>query len=99
MSAFQAYAGAYEHQGASYSWRCYATARVYEIRHSDHGPFPKAPNGRKWIAPEQRTYDQLVGCLVDEGVEEFSQILLQVDPRPQPAARAGRHAPESVAAA
>ena len=87
MSAFQAYAGAYEHEGALFSWRCYATARVYAIRHNAHAPFPKAPKGRKWVSPAQQDYEQVVGCLVDEAVEDFSQILLQVNPQPQSAVR------------
>jgi len=81
MSAFQAYAGAYEFDGGAFSWRCYATARVYEVRQRGHAPLPRAPHGRKWVAPVQQAYEQAVECLVDDTVEEFSQILLQVEAR------------------
>jgi len=78
MSAFQAYAGAYEFAGDSYGWRCYATARVYEVRQKRHAPLPSAPEGRKWVAPPREAYEPDVACLVDASVQEFSQILLQV---------------------
>jgi len=79
MSAFQAYSGAYEFAGSSYGWRCYATARVYEVRQKRHAPLPSAPQGRKWVAPPREAYEPDVACLVDATVEEFSQILLQVE--------------------
>ena len=82
MSAFQAYTGAYEINGEAYDWRCYATARVYEIRRSEHGPVPAAPTGRKWISPVQQRCEHAVNCLVDASVEDYSQILLQVQPKP-----------------
>jgi hypothetical protein len=78
MSAFQAYSGAYEFAGISYGWRCYATARVYEVRQKRHSPLPSAASGRKWVAPPREAYEPDVACLVDASVEEFSQILLQV---------------------
>lgn len=80
MSAFQAYAGAYEHEGGAFAWRCYATARIHEIRRREHGPLPRPPQGRTWLTPasQGRQSEQDVSCLVDETVEEFSQILLQV---------------------
>jgi hypothetical protein len=81
MSAFQAYAGAYDFDGGSYSWRCYATARVYAIRKSEHTPFPTAPEGLKWVTPARQ--EQQVDCLVEDGVGEFSQILLQVQAQPE----------------
>ena len=81
MSAFQSYAGAYKHEGGVYDWRCYATAPVYEIRCRDHAPFPAAPKGRKWASPAQQDHEIMVACLVDDAVEEFSQILLQVNPQ------------------
>lgn len=86
MSAFQAYAGAYEFAGSSYAWRCYATARVHEVRPSEHGPFPEAPAGRKWLTTPRQNYEPAAGFLVDATVEDFSQILLQVQPQYQPAA-------------
>ena len=73
MSAFQAYSGAYEFAGSSYGWRCYATARVYEVRQNRHAPLPSAPQGRKWVAPPRAAYDPDVACLVDAAVEEFSR--------------------------
>lgn len=81
MSAFQSYAGAYEFRGGRFTWRCYATTRVYGVRSADHGPLPKAPEGKKWIrlSPHQHGAAE-VGWLVDETVVEFSQILLQVQP-------------------
>ena len=81
MSAFQAYTGAYEINGEAYDWRCYATARVYEIRRREHGPVPEAPTGRKWISPVQQRCEP-VSCLVDASVEDYSHILLQVQPKP-----------------
>ncbi len=96
MSAFQAYAGDYEFAGDAFNWRCYATARVYEIRRVDHAPFPKAPRGRKWISPAQQDYEQPVGCLVDESVNDFSQILLQVQATGKTAARTARAAAAEV---
>jgi hypothetical protein len=78
MSAYQSYTGAYEHEGGAFAWRCYATARIHEIRRREHGPLPRPPQGRKWVSPGRQAYQQDVSCLVDEAVEEFSQILLQV---------------------
>lgn len=83
MSAFQSYAGAYEFDGGDFAWSCYATARVYEVRHSEHAPFPSAPHGCKWVLPEKTRHAPDVVCLVDEAVEEFSQILLQVVAQPR----------------
>jgi hypothetical protein len=94
MSAFQAYAGAYEFDGGAYAWRCYATARIHEVRRREHGPPPAPPKGRKWVSPARQSFEQDVSCLVDETVEEFSQILLQV----QPQARAPRRDAETASA-
>lgn len=99
MSAFQAYTGAYDFAGSSYGWRCYATTRVYQIRESGHGPFPQAPTGRKWLIQPRQNYEPAVGCLVDEIVEDFSQILLQVQPHAQPAARTAERLAEVASAA
>jgi hypothetical protein len=82
MSAFQAYAGAYEFRGESYRWRCYATTRVHAVRHSDHRPLPKAPPGRKWLKQSPLHHEPNVAWLVDEGVEDFSHILLQMVAEP-----------------
>jgi hypothetical protein len=98
MSAFQPYAGAYEFDGGAYGWRCYATARVYEIRSGAHAPFPRPPQGRKWVAAPRKTYEPDAVCLVDEAVEEFSQILLQVQPDLQPAVRAAQRRAEVASA-
>lgn len=92
MSAFQAYAGAYEFDGGAYAWRCYATARIHEVRRREHGPPPPPPQGRKWVAPARQSLasgDKApdVSCLVDETVDEFSQILLQVQPQLRAALR------------
>jgi hypothetical protein len=82
MSAFQAYAGAYEFGGASYRWQCYATTRVYDVRKREHGPFPPAPHGKKWVSLESRRNADLdLTWLVDETTADFSQILAQVEPR------------------
>lgn len=80
MSAFQAYAGAYETRGDRFTWRCYATTRVYGVRAADHAPFPNAPDGKKWFRQAAHYGSAEVAWLVDEAVEEFSQILLQVLP-------------------
>jgi hypothetical protein len=100
MSAFQPYTGAYEFAGSAFGWRCYATARVYEVRQSGHGPFPEAPQGRKWLSAPRPNYEPAVICLVDATVADFTQILLQVQPLSQPAPRAAeRHAEVASAAA
>lgn len=83
MSAFQSYAGAYEFDGCDFAWRCYATTRVYEVRRSEHTPFPSALSGRKWVLSERTRLAPDVVCLVDETVDEFSQILLQVEEMPR----------------
>jgi hypothetical protein len=81
MSAFQSYAGAYEVEGAHYSWCCYATARVYEVREEAQGPLPAAPDGKKWSRPiDSRSQRPSLSWLVDEATSEFSQILLQLAP-------------------
>lgn len=80
MSAFQAYGGSYEFDGRPYSWRCYATARVYEVRMSDHAPLPAAPKGKKWIRRNRHNGDAEFGWLIDSETGDFSQILLQVEP-------------------
>jgi len=88
MSAFQSYAGAYEFDGGDFAWRCYATARVYEVRRSEHAPFPHAPVGRKWVLAERQHGGADVACLVDEAIGEFSQILMQVAAMPTARANA-----------
>ena len=83
MSAFQSYAGAYDFDGGEFAWRCYSTARVYEVRLGDHAPLPNAPAGQKWVLAERTRNAPDVVCLVDETVSEFSQILLQVEAMPR----------------
>ena len=78
MSAFQAYAGTYEHGGRSYVWRCYATTRVHAVRPRAHAPFPKPPRGRKWLSPSPTHHEPDVAWLVDDAAGEFSHILLQI---------------------
>jgi hypothetical protein len=99
MSAFQAYAGAYEFAGSDYCWQCYATVRVHEVRQSGHWPFPEAPAGRKWLTAPRQNYEPAVGFLVDVTVEEFSQILLQVQPQSQPIERMPERRAEGASAA
>lgn len=79
MSAFQAYAGAYEHRGRRVRWRCYATVRIYDLRRSEHAPLPPAPAGKKWTGHPPHSRDTEVHWMVDESVADFSQILLQVE--------------------
>lgn len=82
MSAFSAYDGAYEFDGAQYRWRCYATARVHEMRKGEHGPFSRPPKGKKWISVKgRRASDPTLNLLLDEGVTDFSQMLTQVERR------------------
>jgi len=97
MSAFQAYAGAYEHEGDLFRWRCYATTRVHDLRRTDHCPLPPAPEGRTWMLQKPDRKAAAVAWLVDQSVTEFSQILLQVEPAAEPAR--GEPAAASVAAA
>ena len=85
MSAFQAYAGEYEYGDQSFSWRCYATARVHAVRRREHAPFPKAPSGRKWLWQSPLHHEPEVGWLVDETAEGFSHILLQIQQQQQAA--------------
>src|ERR1700761_5989433 len=81
MSAFQSYAGAYEFRGGRFIWRCYATARVYGVRRADHAPFPQPAEGKTWLQQPRAPHHSIeVAWLVDQGVEDFSQILLQVEP-------------------
>jgi hypothetical protein len=82
MSAFQAYAGAYEHDGQLVDWRCYATTRVHAVRRRDHAPLPNAPAGRKWLWQSPLRQEPEVGWLVDETAGDFSHILLQIQVRP-----------------
>ena len=81
MSAFQAYAGNYEFGGEAFNWRCYATVRVHAVRQQEHGPFPTAPIGRKWIWRSPMHGEPTVGWLVDDQAYEFSHILLQIQPQ------------------
>jgi hypothetical protein len=83
MSAFQAYAGGYEFEGQSFGWRCYATTRVHAVRRREHAPLPPAPEGRTWRWQSSDRRQPEVAWLVDEGAEEFSHILLQIDPSPR----------------
>lgn len=83
MSAFQSYSGAYEFGGGDFAWRCYATARIYDVRRSEHAPLPSAPQGRKWLVAERTRHAPDVCCLVDDAVNEFSHILLQVEMMPR----------------
>lgn len=85
MAAFQAYAGAYGHAGQLYDWKCYATARVYEVRQGEHAPLPQAPQGRVWVsAAADGRGGPPVACLLDGTATEFSHILLQIRPRQLP---------------
>jgi hypothetical protein len=81
MSAFQAYAGAYEFGDEAFSWRCYATIRVHAVRRQEHAPFPPAPSGRKWLWLSPMHAEPAVGWLVDDSADEFSHILLQITPQ------------------
>lgn len=84
MSAFQAYAGGYESSGIFYNWRCYATARVHEVRTFDGGSLPEAPKGKRWVLKSRREGEAELAWLMDEATVDFSHILLQVDPQPAP---------------
>ena len=82
MSAFSAYGGAYEFNGEQYDWRCYATARVHELRKVEHAPFAKPPAGKKWITVHGRkTSEPTLRMLLDEGATDISQMLVQIEPR------------------
>lgn len=80
MSAFKAYGGAYEHEGRPFIWRCYATARVLEVRASAHIPKSKPPRGFKWVRRSRHKGDEEFGWLVEAPTDGFSHILLQVEP-------------------
>jgi hypothetical protein len=83
MSSFQPYAGSYEIDDVRYDWRCYATARLYDLRRPEHAAVPPASLGRAWIAAAEGPDDQqALYALVDEGADEVSLMLVQVRPRP-----------------
>lgn len=84
MSAFQAYAGAYEFQGEAFAWRCYATARVHAVRKPEHTPFPAPASGLKWVWRSSSRHEPELAWLVDHDVDDFSLILAQVDAKPAP---------------
>jgi hypothetical protein len=81
MSAFQAYAGAYEFEGQAFAWRCYATTRVYAVRRVEHAPAAMASPGRRWLWRSSGRHEPDVAWLVDEDAHEFSHILLQIFPQ------------------
>jgi hypothetical protein len=85
MSAFTAYAGAYEFDGRPFIWRCYATARVVEVRASDHIPRSPPPRGLKWVRRSRHKGDVEFVWLVEAPTEDFSHILLRVEPGDRPA--------------
>lgn len=87
MSAFQAYGGSYEYNGRAFAWRCYATARVYEVRLSEHAPLAPAPMGKKWVRRSRHNGDVAFDWLIDLGGDAFSHILLQVEPQGRPEER------------
>ena len=87
MSAFLAYGGAYEFAGRQYRWRCYATARVHAIRKREHVLDPKAADGLIWVSGQGRRGDPDVLCLMDEGAENFSQMLIQIEAQMPPPPR------------
>ena len=79
MAAFSPYRGAYEFGGHVYAWRCYATARVYEGRLSDHAPQEPPPAGRRWARTGRHRADSAFIWLVDAEVGDFSQILSLIE--------------------
>jgi hypothetical protein len=79
MSAFQSYEGAYSFHGRDFRWRCYATARLHALRRTDHAPLPNPPQGMKWLTPSNSRVGLEVALLVDQDVDEISQILLQME--------------------
>ena len=78
MAAFAPYRGVYEFGGRSYAWRCYATARVYEVRLADHAPVSFTAQGKKWTAARRYPGDEFFHWLIDAHVAEISQILCEV---------------------
>jgi hypothetical protein len=80
MSAFTAYGGAYEYGGRPFIWRCYATARVVEVRAREHIPQAAPPRGLKWVRRGGRKGDKQFAWLVDAPTGDFSHILLCVEP-------------------
>lgn len=83
MAAFQPYTGAYRDEREAYSWSCYATCPVYEVRAFRPG-LPPPPADRKWVRMLQ--YGQRgpqLAMLVDHRTADFSQMLAQISaPRP-----------------
>lgn len=84
MSAFQPYAGAYGVCDKVVRWRCYATARLHGLRRQVDAPMPAPPAGLKWLRPARDRDGVEVALLVDQAVNEVSQILLQIEAHPSP---------------
>lgn len=84
MAAYQPYAGEYEYDGVVYRWRCYATAPIHQVRSRGHRPWPSAPPGRKWVYQTRHSHGPDVAWLVDQTLDDFSHILLQVVPQRLP---------------
>lgn len=80
MAAFQPYNGAFDWEGETFRWNCYATCRVYEVRSFAHA-LPDAPDGRKWVRKPRWAGDGAeYAVLVDHETTDFSQMLTQVMP-------------------
>jgi hypothetical protein len=80
VAAFQAYEGTYADDFGSFRWKCYATARVHEIR-TFGGPLPCPPEDRKWVRKSQyASGDHHLAVLVDASTDDFSQMLSQIHP-------------------
>jgi hypothetical protein len=95
MSAFLGYEGVYEHHDETFIWRCYATAPVYDVRRADHAPLPDATPHRHWVHAAHRRFEKPVAFLVDGGVSDFSQMLVQVVAQPKASRSERRRHPEA----
>jgi hypothetical protein len=78
MAAFNPYSGAYVSEGREFSWRCYSTTHVHDMRLMEHRSFDPVP-GRQWVEIQTRhPREPKVAFLVDGGAGDFSQMLTQV---------------------
>lgn len=78
MPSFQSYAGTYQADGHRVRWRCYATARVYEVRPEPPENLPPPPIGRCWQVRPASSAGPRFAWLVDAQDPDFSYMLLDV---------------------
>jgi hypothetical protein len=91
VPAFNPYRGAYAFGDEAFTWQCYATVRVYELRRVEHARTVAAPEGRRWALSERHPEDLRLAWLIDADAAEFSHILSRVADGPEGAALRTAH--------